>query len=45
MTFAVVTLFVPSILFRDTPRCRCGLISAAAVTYVLRKGLLTPADV
>jgi hypothetical protein len=45
MTFAVVTLFVPSILFRDMPRCRCGLISAAAVTYVLRKGLLTPAAV
>ncbi len=45
MTFAVVTFFVPSILFRDTPRCRCGLISAAAVAQVLRKGLLTPADV
>ena len=45
MTFAVVALFVPSILFRDTPRCRCGLISAAAVAYVSRKGLLTPAAV
>jgi hypothetical protein len=50
MAFAVimsglcVPFFVPSILFRDTPRYQGELISVAAVAYALRNiGLLTPA--